>query len=162
MERIQGPDVGEQLSMALDWLPRSLATRLGFVDFFIGDPLFAGLHRVEIADDGGSFRTTAHYVSECHQRHRAKSARRPTIVLPFGPGETATVVHELGHALDEVLGEEWLTQPVSRYARVDRFEAFAEAFTAWVGLPSYQAERDRLYRIDRESAAFFDAITLQV
>jgi hypothetical protein len=31
-----------------------------------------------------------------------------------------------------------------------------------VGLPSYQPERDRLYRIDRETAAFFDAITLQV
>jgi hypothetical protein len=26
------------------------------------------------------------------------------------------------------------------------FEAFAEAFTAWVGLPSCETERDRLYR----------------
>ena len=48
------------------------------------------------------------------------------------------------------------------YGRVDPFEAFAEAFIAWVGLPSYQTERDRLYRIDRESASFFDAITLQL
>jgi hypothetical protein len=101
-------------------------------------------------------------VSECCQSHRPRSARRATIVLPFGPGRTATVVHELGHALDEVLEHEWSAKPVSAYARVDRFEAFAEAFTAWVGLPSYQAERDRLYRIDRESAAFFDAISLQM
>jgi hypothetical protein len=41
-------------------------------------------------------------------------------------------------------------------------EAFAEEFTAWVGLPSYQTERDPLYRIDRETAAFFDAIAWQV
>jgi hypothetical protein len=83
-------------------------------------------------------------------------------VLPHGPGRTATVIHELGHALDEVLGYEWLAKPVSKYARVDPFEAFAEAFTAWVGLPSYQTQRDRLYRIDRDTAAFFDAIALQV
>ena len=85
----------------------SVATRLRFVHFFIGDPVFAGLHEFEVADDGGSYRTAAQYVSECLQRHRPRSARRATIVLPFGPGRTATVVHELGHALDEVLGEEW-------------------------------------------------------
>ena len=45
---------------------------------------------------------------------------------------------------------------------VDPFEAFAEAFTALVRLPSYQTQRDRLYRIDRETARFFDAVTLQV
>lgn len=162
MERIQGRDAGEQLQMALGWLPESLARRLGFVHFFIGDPFFAGLHRFEVADDGGSYRTAAQYVSECCQSHRPRSARRPTIVLPFGPGNAATVVHELGHALDEVLSYEWLAKPVSNYGRVDPFEAFAEAFTAWVGVPSYQTERDRLYRIDRETAAFFDAITLQM
>jgi hypothetical protein len=148
--------------MALHWLPKSVATRLGFVHFFMGDPVFAGLHEFEVADDGSSYRTAAQYVSECCQSHRPRSARRPTIVLPSGPGRTATVVHELGHALDEVLGHEWSAKPVSDYARVDEYEAFAEAFTAWVGMPSYQNERDRLYRIDRESVAFFDAITLQV
>ena len=159
VERIRGHDAGELLSIALDWLPARLATRLRFVHFFVGDPVFAGLHQVEVADDGGSFRTTAQYVSESLQRHRPRSARRATIVLPFGPGRTETIVHELGHALDEVLGEEWSAKPVSNYARTDPYEAFAEAFTAWVGLPSYQPERDRLYRTDPESAAFFDAIT---
>ena len=158
MERIRGHDAGELLSIALDWLPARLATRLRFVHFFVGDPVFAGLHQVEVADDGGSFRTTAQYVSESLQTHRPRSARRATIVLPFGPGRTETIVHELGHALDEVLGEEWSAKPVSNYARTDPYEAFAEAFTAWVGLPSYQPERDRLYRTDPESAAFFDAI----
>jgi hypothetical protein len=162
VERIQGPNAGELLTMALDWLPGSIATRLGLVHFFVGDPVFAGLHELEVADDGGSYRTVAQYVSESCQRHRPRSARRPTIVLPYGPGETTTVVHELGHALDDLLGYEWTAKPVSDYARVDGYEAFAEAFTAWVGLTAYQAERDRLYRIDRDSAAFFDAISSQL
>lgn len=162
MERIRGHDAGELLSMALNWLPESVARRLGFVHFFVGDPVFAGLHRFDVAADGGSFRTASQYVPERLQSHRPRSARRATIVLPNGPGRTETVVHELGHALDEVLGEEWSAKPVSDYARVDPFEAFAEAFTAWVGLPSYQTQRDRLYLVDRETAAFFDAITLQL
>jgi len=148
--------------MALAWLPKSLARRLGFVHFFIGDPVFAGLHEFEVADDGGSYRTAAQYVSESCQTHRPRSARRATIVLPSGPGRTATVIHELGHALDDVLEYEWLAKPVSNYGKVDPFEAFAVAFTAWVGVPSYQTRRDRLYRIDRRTAAFFDAITLQL
>jgi hypothetical protein len=162
VERIRGHDAGELLSMALNWLPESVAGRLGFVHFFVGDPVFAGLHRFEVAADGGSFRTVSQYVPARLQSHRPRSARRATIVLPNGPGRTETVVHELGHALDEVLGEEWSAKPVSDYARVDPFEAFAEAFTAWVGLPSYQTQRGRLYRVDRETAAFFDAITLQL
>jgi hypothetical protein len=162
MERIRGHDAGELISTALDWLPRSLARRLGFVHFFVGDPVFAGLHQIEVAADGGSFRTTAQYVPEYLQNHRPRSARRGTIVLPFGPRRMDMVVHELGHALDDVLGEKWAAKPVSDYGRADRFEAFAEAFTAWVGLPSYTTERDRLYRIDRDSADFFDAITLQL
>jgi hypothetical protein len=136
VERIRGPDAGEQLSMALDWLPKSVARRLGFVHYFIGDPVFAGLHEFEIADDGGSYRTSSQYVSESCQTHRPRSARRATIVLPHGPGRTATVIHELGHALDEVLGYEWLAKPVSKYARVDPFEAFAEGFTAWWDSPA--------------------------
>jgi hypothetical protein len=81
------PDAGEQLSMALDWLPKSIATRLGFVHFCIGDPVFAGLHEFEVGDDGGSYRTAAQYVSECCQTHRPRSARRATIVLPLGQVE---------------------------------------------------------------------------
>ena len=121
--------------------------------------MFAGIHQVEVAADGGSFRTTAQYVPESLQTHRPRSARHATIVLPFGPGRTETIVHELGHALDDVLGEEWSAKPVSNYAQSDPYEAFAEAFTAWVGLPSYKTERDRLYRTDPDSAGFFDAVT---
>jgi hypothetical protein len=162
VERIQGSGAGELLSIALDWLPQSIATRLGFVHFFIGDPVFAGLHKVEVAHDGGSFRTIEQYVSERLQGHRPRSVRRPTIVLPFGPRRMDQVVHELGHALDDLLGYQWWAKPVGNYARTDSHEAFAEAFTAWVGLPGYQEERDRLYRIDRDSVAFFDAITLKL
>ena len=124
--------------------------------------MFAGLHEFEVADDGGSYRTAAQYVSECLQRHRPRSARRATIVLPLGPGRTATVVHELGHALDEVLGEEWSAKPVSDYARVDRFEAFAEAFTAWGGTAQHGPSATGFIGLTVTRAAFFDAITLRV
>jgi hypothetical protein len=148
--------------MALNWLPKPIARRLECVHFFMGDPVFAGLHQLEVAEDGGSYRTPAQYVSEACQTHRPRSARRPTIVLPFWPVRTETLVHELGHALDDVLEYEWLAKPVSSRGLADPYEAFAEAFTAWVGLPSYQIARDRLYRIDRETAAFLDAVAVQL
>ena len=148
--------------MAFNWLPESVARRLRFVHFFMGDPVFAGLHQFDVADERGSFRTPSQYVAEACQTHRPRSVRRPTIVLPYWPVRTETLVHELGHALDDALGEKWSAKPVSAYCSVDRYEAFAEAFTAWVGLPSYQANRDRLYRTDRETAAYFDAITPQL
>jgi hypothetical protein len=162
VERIRGQDAGEQISIALSWLPESIATRLRFVHFFMGDPYFAGLHRFDVDADGRSYRTAAQYVSEACQTHRPRSAQHATIVLPYWPVRTETIVHELGHALDDVLEYEWWAKPVSDRVRADPYEAFAEAFTAWVGLPSYQAKRDQLYRIDRDSAAFFDAIALQL
>ena len=54
--------------IALDWLRDRLAMRLGFVHF-MGGLLFAGLHEFEVADDGVSYWSTAHCMSECHQSH---------------------------------------------------------------------------------------------
>jgi hypothetical protein len=68
VERIQGHDVGELLRVALNSVPEPIAHRLGFVHFFIGDPVFAALHRVKLAPDGGSYRTIPQYVSESWQR----------------------------------------------------------------------------------------------
>ena len=59
------------------------------------------------------------------------------------------VVHELGIPSTRCSAMSgWPTaKPVRDYGRVDPFEAFAEAFTALVRLPSYQTQRDRLYRV---------------
>lgn len=51
------------------------------------------------------------------------------------------LVHELGHVLDETLGFTTHADPVSWYARGDRQEAFAEAFTAWL-IPGYADRPD--------------------
>jgi hypothetical protein len=50
------------------------------VHFFIGDPCSPVFTNFEVADDGGSYRTSAQYVSECIQSRLARSARRATIV----------------------------------------------------------------------------------
>ena len=133
MKRIQRQSTAEMIAESYDLLPGRLAKVLAHVDFFEGDPLAAGLHRFEDADDGRSFRTTAHCVQPCHMLHLPAQRRVTTIVLP--PGENRglyTVVHELGHALDELDGHTWLASPVNDYAKTNRFEAFACAFEAWV------------------------------
>jgi hypothetical protein len=161
VERIRGHDAGELLSMALDWLPASVATRLGFVHFFIGDPVFAGLHEFEVADDGVPTGPLPRRVGVLPEPPTEVGAARDHRVAVWARSN-GNGCPRAGACPRRSLEHEWSAKPVSDYARADRFEAFAEAFTAWVGLPSYQAERDRLYRIDRESAAFFDAISLQM
>ena len=59
-------------------------------------------------------------------------------------------MHEYGHALDEIDGFDWYATPCTEYARTDRFEAFAEAFTKWV-FPQYSADD-----IKRPTAALFE------
>ncbi len=50
------------------------------------------------------------------------------MVLPRLP-TLAVVIHELGHVLDESLGFRQIVNPVTEYAKINRREAFAEAFT---------------------------------
>ena len=109
--------------------------RLGHVQYVAGvDPLFAGISRHEHISDGRSYRTTA----ACYYPEHLicpRDRRVTTIVMPSPePGwhGVRTVIHELGHALDEVTRFEHTATPVSDYAKTNRREAFAEAFTEWV------------------------------
>lgn len=127
MNRLVSGEFQASIGAALTVIPPAIADRLRHVQFLTGtDPVYAGLHRFEGASFGRSYRTTAH----CLYRHLS-SDRRTTIVLPT-PYEPSVVVHELGHALDEVLAWTHDAKPVNWYATTDRQEAFAEAFRAWL------------------------------
>jgi hypothetical protein len=115
------------IAVAFEAIPERIVSRLRHVDVLTGtDPVFAGLHGFEVMSFGRSYRTTAH---ASLGRHTADG--RTTIVLPT-PEEPIIIVHELGHALDEALGEIHEAEPVTWYAATDRLEAFAEAWTVWV------------------------------
>lgn len=123
---------------AFNRLPGRLTELLGHVRFVCGvDPLFAGLHSIENTDDGRSYRGTAHC---CYPFHLIGPADRrvTTIVMPTAP-DPSTVVHELGHALHEVVGFSYQAAPVTKYAKTNRYEAFAEALVAWT---HWYGERD--------------------
>lgn len=67
----------------------------------------------------------------------------------------AILVHELGHALDDMLGATHVAEPVSEYAESNRWEAFAEAFTAYCDLPEYRSLQGY---IDEETRELFGAL----
>lgn len=123
------------------------------------DPVFAGLHRYDVTDDGRAYADTAHAVYEFHQEHLPRERRHVTVVLPWLP-PLAVVVHELGHVLHLRLCFEPTPEPVTDYGRVNKREAFAEAFAAWV-LPfghGYGAAKDALYERDRKTVALFEEL----
>ena len=123
----------EVIAEAFSYLPSELARVLANVHFFEGDPIFAGLHN-KVSHDNRSFTETAHCCWYFQQETLPVCERVTTIVLP--PREknrgVRTVIHELGHYLDELDGFSWMAAPVNSYARTDRYEAFACAFESWV------------------------------
>jgi hypothetical protein len=137
MIRIPTGDYAEVIRAAKTWIPNPILDRIQHVDFFIGDPIFAGLHEYEDTTDGRSYRTTAHCLYKGHQSRLPRDRREVTVVLT-GPHEKSitTIVHELGHALHEVVGLSWVAIPMTAYAETNRHEAFAEAFCSWL-LPWY-------------------------
>lgn len=101
--------------------------RIEGVHYLCGiDPVWVGLHGHRAFQGTRSSATTAHFSHSATSRDRSS-----TIVLPERP-DWVTVVHELGHALHEQQGWRGSPSPVTEYAEIDRFEAFAEAFTSWV------------------------------
>lgn len=133
-QRITTQTHAEVIAGAIELLPGSLDEHLAHVAFFTADPIAAGLHSNERAEDGRSFREIAHH-SDGWALPRPLSERRSTVVMPtvvsYGVG-VITVVHELGHALHEKLDWEPRSKPTTEYAHLNDWEAFAEAFTAWV------------------------------
>ena len=128
MQRIHGTGYVTAITAALAILPAWLAHMLRPTHFLCGiDPLYAGLHSFPEAEDGRSLRDTAH-VAYGHHINAARAQAVTTVVLPLvEPPEV--VLHELGHVLHERLGFAPAPEPVTAYAEVDEFEAFAEAFT---------------------------------
>jgi hypothetical protein len=130
------------VATAWQLLTPRLQSRLAHVHFFLGcDPFFAGLHRdgprsYTFADGRTiEYGQLAHCSYPYHQTHLPIVDRRTTIVIPslrLYSDPVGTVVHELGHALHGIVGFEWIAEPVSQYASENAYEAFAEAFEAWV------------------------------
>lgn len=142
MERITGYGYSELIGKAFEILPQGIADKLRYVHFLTGvDPIYAGLL---IGDNTGDGRSSRNTWCVCYpdEIRLAKHRRQTTIVLPTlnldYPFELNPylVVHELGHVLDEILGFEHIIPPVTKYAEVNRYEAFAEAFTLWL-CPEY-------------------------
>lgn len=140
MNRIFSAAYAEPIAEAFALIPARLAARLGRVHFLTDtDPIWAGLHTFAITNDGRSYRETAHC---CYPFHTVDGST--TVVIPK-PVEPWVIVHELGHALDETLGFQHTARPCTAYAAANRFEAFGEAFTAFVLGDRYAhvAEPDR-------------------
>ena len=143
MNRIQQP-WAESIAAALDFTEEF---RFENVDFLCGvDPIFVGLHSFTDTTDGRSYRSTTHAVPSF-----LANDGRTTVVLPTQE-DWWTIVHELGHVLDERMGWQWTLPPVNDYAATDRCEAFACAFVTWVcgdgQPPELQEEYDLLMRLE--------------
>ena len=131
MERMVDYRYSELIGAAFGVIPDKVGGRLRYVHFLTGiDPIYAGLFNDEDIGDGRSYRDTACVAYPYHQRID-KSLRHTTIILP-NLIPLAYVIHELGHVLDESLGFIHIAEPVTEYAKTDRGEAFAEAFTSWL------------------------------
>lgn len=167
----------EPLAKALDLLPPGVRRLLGEVPVLTGvDPRFAGLHRHEGGRALGnrSYANTMHVVYPCHQPHLSADRRETTVVVPgveeqerrFGLwSPVASLVHELGHVLDDRLGLDpaHALVPVCEYAAIDRYEAFACAFQTWAwgppprGFEGRDGPYERLWR-DRRAVALFESL----
>jgi hypothetical protein len=135
LSRVHGPGYREAIAFAFDLIGPTLTQRLGHVQFVCGvDPVFTGDVRQTTTFDGRSYRDTACCAYGFHMPVPA-DRRVTTIMLPTmypNYGTPHTIIHELGHALHETVRFEPTMTPVTDYAKSNRWEAFAEAFTAWV------------------------------
>jgi hypothetical protein len=136
MNRLVSHEYSSAISYAFGLLSYPLVHRLQYIHFLTGtDPIYAGLHRCEpIGDDKRSYRNTAHV---SYPWNAINKRGQTTVVLPLlTDADPYTIIHELGHCLDEVLGFEHEALPINDYAKTNRLEAFAEAFACqyfWLG-----------------------------
>jgi hypothetical protein len=160
MDRVRTQRDSEPIGRAFDLLPAGIQRRLNGIHFAAGfSPVFAGLHCFTDTEDGRSYDTTAHVVYPHHQITSVRANRAITVALPCTEYPTV-IVHELGHALHGLLDfQSHDPDPVTDYAKTNRWEAFAEAFAAWVlpGDPYYVRAQEILLQ-DKRTLAFFDEL----
>ena len=150
MERIVSASFAELIAYAFWCLPDGIAKRIDYVHFLTGtDPVYAGLHDSVDTDDGRKFKEIAHFVPADAQPNLSKALRHPTIVLPV-IDEPWVVVHELGHALDNIVYYDHPITPITEYAKINEAEAFAEAFVGWLFEDSGEP--------DKETETLFDSL----
>lgn len=149
MKRVTDYRKAEPVAAALRLLTGTLHDLASRCDVFTADPLLAGLHRYETASYSRSFRNTAHVAYPWNQE-LPSGDQVVTVVLPEVV-DLHSAVHELGHVVDYWTGFSHKAEPVSWYAKTDRYEAFAEAF-------AYRALRGPDH-VDAATAAFFEALS---
>jgi hypothetical protein len=151
MKRLTDYAFNDAITVALNSMPPGIRARVEHTDYFCGaSPVFAGLHNYQDTGDGRPYSQTAHAVWLMHQRLLPRTLRGPTVVLPVLV-RPKTVAHELGHVLHELIGFEYWPTPVTRYAQKNKWEAFAEAFTAWLGWYGEEIK----HSIDEKTVALF-------
>ena len=150
--RVPSGPYGAAIGEAFRRLPSGIRNRLSHVQFICGvSPIFAGLHRYEAIGDGRSYATTAHCCWPWNIQGPA-DRRVTTVVLPtVDTAQPHVIVHELGHALHDIVGLHAVAQPVTWYAKTNRYEAFAEALVAHT---HYYGDRD-VYHGDKKTIALF-------
>lgn len=141
MDRITSHRYAELITAGLHVVPPAIRRLVAHAHIFTVDPVFAGISKYDITADGRSYRDTWHVLYPRHQL-LVRCDRRTTIVMPTfkcddGTSKgVASVIHELGHVLDEVCDFKHQACAVSSHAETNRREAFAESFAAWM-LPGY-------------------------
>ena len=144
---------GEPIQRALDIVPM-----VPDCQWFLRDPVFAGVVGMTDTGDGRSYRDTASaWVPEILPGPADR--RLMTITIPERPDgdeyDIDLLVHELGHVMDWMTGHDRECVPIGDYAASDHYEAFAEAFTGWL-IPDY-ADRWGHNDLDRDDFAWFEA-----
>lgn len=151
------------IQAAFDLMPVAVADRLRYTHFFTGtDPVYAGLLSPGNRNDSRALKDIWcvvypwHFnglgVQECTTVFMANLL--PRYPAPLHP---AMVIHELGHVLDEQLDFKHRATPITKYARANREEAFAEAFTAWL-FPSYWQYYPMKYTVDERTLSLFEQL----
>ena len=167
MERLADFKYSELISTAFDKLPLGIASKLRYTHFFTGtSPIYAGLFDYTEASFGRSYHTVWSVACLHHQMGLPKKLRQTTIVmLKFSlkgyPMRLLPmlVVHELGHVLDELLDWSHIALPITRYAKSNRGEAFAEAFTLWLN-PEYAEYYQVYHSVDERTLSLFQHLAV--
>jgi len=162
MERLVDYRYSELISAGFDLITSNIARKLQYTHFFTGtDPIYAGLIREHKIVDGRSYHDAWCVSYPEHLQQLSVKDQQTTITLASHSPKgypllllPMLIVHELGHVLHEMIGFEHDAEPITEYAELNRWEAFAEAFTAWLN-PGYGQYYKQLRRVDNKTISLF-------